>query len=125
MELKTEKPTVPTSSPFLLEFRCFYCQQPADRIAYYTKYYPDFNNESIEYPVLCCDKCYLCDEMKRDREHRGGMEGITNLPFKIIGAMGPKRIGYYLSSKTFLKNHFANQFWRKLFWRIHYRHLKA
>ena len=37
---------------------CFFCEEPADRIVYYSKYYPFNDHDTIETPTLCCQKCW-------------------------------------------------------------------
>lgn len=106
------------------EFRCVFCGVPADRIAFYSKFYPFTNMDTIEQPVLSCPNCYLSAQMmKKIGQIRGGAEGIACLRFADIGAMNKQRIGYYLSNKYWEKNDFSNAFWRKILYRIHYTHL--
>jgi hypothetical protein len=106
------------------EFKCYFCQDDADRIAYFSKFYPGSTKDTIENPLFSCDKCYLKpDMMKKLNFIRGGMSGVTCLKFKNLGGMTEKRIAYYLSKKFFEINHLSNPYWRKILFRIHFLNL--
>ena len=104
------------------EFFCFFCKQPAEGIAYYSKIYQESGKDTIENPVLICEKCYADPQKKGELfASRGGWEAIHCLTFKRIVAMSEKMLGIFLSKAGKEKNDLANTTWRKKIWRIHYR----
>ena len=116
---QVEIPNVSTSSPFLLEYRCFFCNEPAVLIGYYSKVYQS-NKDTIENPTFFCQSCW---ETKRNEisAMRGGIEGVYCITFKRIGKTDPKTLAcLYLSKKNKEINQMANKVWRKMVYRIHY-----
>ena len=115
---------VPRSAPFLLEFRCFFCNEPAVLIGYYSKVYQS-GKDTIENPTFFCQSCW---ENKNKRNEinamRGGIEGVYCITFKRIGQTDPKTLAcLYLSKKNKEINQMANKVWRKMVYRIHYLNL--
>lgn len=104
--------------------QCFFCANPADRVAYYSKSYFDFVMSwriTIENPTIVCKTCFESSRiMNQINPLRGGNEGIYCYLFSTIGKWNPKEIGYFLSKKRFEINHLATLPWRKLMWRIRF-----
>ena len=102
-------------------YKCFFCEQEADRIIFYSKYYPPSNQDTIENPTFCCPKCWANGTAKEMFfKPRGGMECIAKYLFEDIGQWNRKQIGRHLSNKGYEINHLANKMWRKILWHIHY-----
>ncbi len=100
---------------------CFFCEQPADRIVYYSKYYPHSNRDTIENPTLCCAKCWATGKAKNTLFiFRGGMECVSKFLFMDIAKWSKKNIGRHLSNRGYEINHLANKAWRKTLFYIHY-----
>jgi len=107
-------------------YKCFFCEQEADRIVYYSKYYPYSNRDTIENPTLCCPRCWANGTAREMFfKPRGGMECITKFLFEDIGQWNRKQIGRHLSTKGYEVNHLANKTWRKMLWHIHYCNMPA
>jgi len=104
------------------EFPCFFCKEPAHRIAYYSKLYQESGRSTIENPTLICNKCFG-DALIREQLNasRGGWDGVHSISFKKIAEMPEKAIGILLSKSGKEVNHLNNKAWRKLFFRIHFR----
>ena len=100
---------------------CFFCEEPADRIVYYSKYYPHSDQDTIETPTLCCPKCWSNGIAKRELfYYRGGMECVSKFLFSDIAKWSKKNIGRHLSNKGYEINQLANKPWRKTLFYIHY-----
>ena len=106
------------------EFNCFFCLNPADRIAYYSKSYGCQMGHTIENPTLCCEICYKSPRIiNQINPERGGDEGIFSFKFSAIGAWNNKQVAFYLSNRKWEINHLSIKAMRKLVWRIHFKHL--
>ncbi len=105
------------------EFKCFFCLNDADSIAYYSKDYFQLNTRTIENPTLCCEVCFnsprIIDQINCNR---GGSEGVYRFLFTSIAKWKKKQIGYHLSKRGWEINQMANKSWRKLLFRIWYTH---
>lgn len=109
-----------------IEFPCFFCKQPADRLVYYSKLYQESGRDTIENPTLICEKCYA-DPQKKNQlfASRGGWEGIHYKSFKEIVGIPQRALGIWLSKSGKEKNDLANKTWRKRIFRIHFRMREA
>ncbi len=104
---------------------CFFCEEPADRIVYYSKYYPHSDQDTIENPTLCCQKCWATGEAKNTLFiFRGGMECVSKFLFADIAKWTKKNIGRHLSNRGYEINHMANKAWRKTLFYIYYSNQK-
>lgn len=100
---------------------CFFCEEPADRIVYYSKYYPFNDQDTLENPTLCCQKCWSNGTAKEKLFfYRGGMECVAKFLFTDISKWSKNNVGRHLSSKGYEINHLANKGWRKTLWYIYY-----
>jgi len=103
------------------DYRCFFCNGEADRIAYYSKSYGSKMGYTIENPTICCRTCYQSPRiMNQINSTRGGDEGIFSFTFKKIGEWDNKELAYHLSQKLWEINHLSTRLWKKLIWRIHF-----
>lgn len=104
----------------LNEYKCFYCEAPADRIGFYQKTYPG-KKESIENPTLFCASCWD-DKSKKDElgMGRGGIEGVYCKLFLTLGKMTLKEIGFLTGRKNYHINQLSSRMWRKIVFNIHY-----
>ena len=104
------------------EFLCFFCKQPANLIAYYSKIYQESGRYTIENPTLICNQCFENQTIREQlNASRGGWENVESLSFKRIANMSGKAIGMLLSKSGKEVNHLNTKLWRKLFFRIHYK----
>ena len=103
-------------------FKCFFCNNEADRLAYYSKdYWLAGMGRTIENPTLCCSICFDSPRiMNQISPLRGGKEGVYCFLFSSIGKWTPKQLAYHLSKKGWELNHLSSKPMRKLLWRIHY-----
>lgn len=102
------------------EFRCYFCQNPADRIVYYSKTYQHNNKKTIENPRLVCPKCYNPTNNASISRHRGGIEGVYCLLFSKLSATTKKTLGYLMSYKGKEINELSSPYWKRQIWRIYY-----
>jgi hypothetical protein len=103
-------------------FRCFFCLNPADRIAFYSKHYAYSGKGTLETPTLCCQFCFDSPRIIGQLNPlRGGDEGVRCFLFSEIGKWSKKQIGYFTSSKLHELNHLSSKPMKKLVWSIHYR----
>ncbi len=101
--------------------KCFFCEAPADRIIFYSKYYPHSDRDTIENPTLCCPTCWANGTAQKTLfSNRGGMECVSKFLFSDISKWTKKNIGRHLSNKGYEVNQMANKAWRKTLWHIHY-----
>ena len=100
-------------------FRCFFCLNPADRLAYYSKDY--CGTRTIENPTFSCELCFKSPRIiNQISPIRGGDEGVYCFLFSSIAKWTNKQIAYHLGKKGWEINHLSQRCWRKLFWRIHF-----
>lgn len=104
----------------LNEYKCFFCEGPADRIGFYQETYPT-DRETIKNPTLFCASCWD-DVFKRDqiRSIRGGIKGVYCKLFSTLGKMTTKEIGFLTGRKNYQVNHLSSRVWRKIVFNIHY-----
>lgn len=103
------------------DFKCFFCLNDADRVAYYSKTYGSQMGHTIENPTLCCELCYRSPRIiNQINPMRGGDEGIFSFKFSIIASWNNKQLAYHLSKRLWEINHLSQRHWRKLIWRIHF-----
>ena len=102
-------------------FKCFFCDQPASLVAFYSKAYPNKVGYTQENPELVCESCYRTPQIINQLSPiRGGDEGMFSFRFEAIGKWTPKQLAFHLSKKLWEINHFSDKHWRKLLWRIHF-----
>jgi len=107
----------------MTQFKCFFCSNPADRVAYYSKTYGSKMGQTIENPTLSCELCYRSPRIiNQINPMRGGDEGVYSFTFSNIAKWDNKQLAYHLSKKLWEINHLSTTAWRKLFWRIHFVH---
>jgi len=100
-------------------FKCFFCSNPANSVAFYSKSYPD--GSTLENPTLTCDTCFSSPRiMNQINPVRGGDEGVYRFLFSTIGKWTNKQIGWHCSKKAYQINHLSQRYWRKQIFRIHY-----
>jgi hypothetical protein len=104
-----------------VEFPCFWCRNKADRIGYFSKFYPELNRGTRENPTLFCAECWPIHKHEIGQV-RGGMEGVWCLTFDSIGRLPARKIGWMVSKKGFEINHLSTLGWKKKIWRIHLKH---
>lgn len=103
------------------ELKCFFCLNPADRLAYYSKDYELTGTRTIENPTLCCQQCFESPRiMNQITPLRGGKEGVYCFLFTSIAKWTAKQLGYHLSKKGWEINHLSTVPMRKLLWRIRF-----
>lgn len=106
----------------LVEFFCFFCGKPAQRLAYYSKAYSSQMGCTQENPTLCCDECYSTPKIiNQISPMRGGDEGIFSFKFSAIGKWNNKQVAFYVSTRKWEINHLSTKSMRKLIWRIHFK----
>ena len=106
----------------MAEFHCFFCLNPADRVAYYSKSYGSQMGHTIENPTLCCESCYKSPRIiNQINPMRGGDEGIFSFKFSAIGQWSNKQVAFYTSTRKWEINHLSTKPMRKLIWRIHFK----
>jgi hypothetical protein len=101
--------------------KCFFCDNPADRIGYYSKFYHHSNLETIENPTLYCFDCWNSPNRNEISQVRGGSEGVYCFLFTSIGEWTNKKVAWYTNKKGWERNDLANLGMRKLMWRIKFR----
>ncbi len=102
-------------------YKCFFCEDEASMIVFYSKYYPFSDRDTIENPSFCCPKCWANGTARQKLFYpRGGREGILKFLFEDISKWDKKTVGWHLSKKGYEINHLANKTWRKFLWHIHY-----
>ncbi len=105
----------------LKQYKCFFCEDPADRLGYFGKLYPFSGKATRENPTFFCPVCWI-DPLKREQINcnRGGMEGVFCMTFEDLGKMTDKQVAIFLGRKNYEINHCANPTWRKMIRSIHY-----
>jgi hypothetical protein len=102
-------------------FKCFFCNNEADRLAYYSKDYFMLGTRTLENPTLCCKLCFESPRiMNQISPMRGGSEGVYCFLFSSIGKWTAKQLAYHVSKKGWEINHLSTIPMRKLIWRIHF-----
>jgi len=105
-------------------YKCFFCDGKADRIAFYSKSYPNKAGYTIENPTICCSLCYKSPQIiNQISPIKSGDMGIFSFKFDAIGKWTNKELGFYLSKKKWDVNHLAVKPMKKLIWRLHYLNL--
>ena len=106
------------------EFVCFFCRGRADRVGFYSKFYPESNKECRETPTLFCSPCW--DKHRHTIEQsRGGMEGVFCITFEHMGRMTPRELAWVTGRKNYEVNELSSKVWKRLIWRIHYTHSRG
>lgn len=102
-------------------FKCLFCSNPGDRIAYYSKSYGSKMGHTIENPEITCESCYRSPRIINQLSPmRGGDEGMFSFKFEAIAKWSKKELAWHLSKKFYEINHLSNKHWRKLIWRIYF-----
>ena len=107
------------------EFRCFFCQEPADRIAYYSKTYQRNGKKTFEKPRMVCGLCYNPANNATIHQNRGGHEGVFCLLFSRFPTFTKKTLGYLMSYKDKEINELSSPYWKRQIWRIYFLSLSA
>ncbi len=106
----------------MAHLKCFFCNNDASSLAYYSKDYAMMGTRTIENPTMVCDICFNSPRiMNQISPMRGGSEGIYRFKFESIGQWGNKQLAYHLAKKGWELNHLATKPMRKLMWHIHFR----
>ena len=110
-----------TSLIEVVMLNCFFCLNPADRVAFYSKHYPHSGKGTLENPTLCCRICYESPRIiGQINPLRGGDEGVNCFSFSDIGKWSNKQVAYFTSRKLHEINHLSTIPMKKLIWRIHF-----
>ena len=104
----------------LNEYRCFFCEEPADRIGFYQETYPT-GKETIQCPTLFCASCWN-DPSKKNQiaPTQGSVRGVFCKLFSTLGKLTTKEIGFLTGRKNYQVNHLSSRVWRKIVFNIHY-----
>ena len=116
------------------KFRCQVCNNRANLIVFYHKYYPTENLYSYEEPALVCNICgnkILQGEYNRDYDKiptcykimRGGIENIHHLTTDYLTSISVKELAINYFNKNFIRNDLRQKYWRKTIFRLRYIYL--
>jgi len=106
-------------------FKCFFCDQPASLVAFYSKACGSRMGRTLENPELVCETCYRSPRIINQLSPmRGGDEGMFSFKFEAIARWSKKELAWHLSKKFYEINHLSSKHWRRIIWRIFYLHQK-